>query len=57
LPILWRDQVVGWGNLSVVNGKLVRSFGYVAARAPRDPIYRRALEAELERIRAFLGLR
>jgi uncharacterized protein len=57
LPILWRDQVVGWGNLSVVNGKLVRSFGYVAARAPRDPVYRRALEAELERIRAFLGLR
>jgi uncharacterized protein len=57
LPILWRDQVVGWGNLSVVNGKLVRSFGYVGGRVPRDPAYRRALEAELERIRMFLRLR
>ena len=54
LPILWRDQIVGWGNLSAVGGKLVRSFGYAAGRMPRDPAYRPALEAELERIRTFL---
>lgn len=56
MPILRRDQVIGWGNLSVAGAKLVSSFGYVGGRAPRDPAYRRALEAELERMRAFLGL-
>ncbi|MGD0504288.1 MAG: crosslink repair DNA glycosylase YcaQ family protein [Steroidobacteraceae bacterium] len=56
LPILWRDQVIGWGNLSVVNGRLVCSFGYVGGQAPRDPKYRRGLEAELERMGEFLGL-
>jgi uncharacterized protein YcaQ len=56
LPILWRDQVVGWGNLSVANGKLVSSLGYVGGQAPREPAFRRSLAAELERMRAFLGL-
>src|SRR5262249_13482709 len=32
LPLLWRDRVIGWGNLSV-NGTTLRSdFGYVASR-------------------------
>jgi len=56
LPILWCDRVIGWGNLSVLNGKLACSFGYVGGRAPRDAAFRRALDAELERMRAFLGL-
>ena len=56
LPILWRDRVIGWGNLSVLNGKLACSFGYVGGRAPRDAPFRRALDAELERMQAFLGL-
>jgi hypothetical protein len=55
LPILWRDLVIGWGNLSVVKGRLVCSFGYVGGRPPRDPHYRRELEAELERMKTFLG--
>jgi uncharacterized protein YcaQ len=57
LPVLWRGRVLGWGNLSVVKGKLVSAFGYAAGRAPRDAAYRQALEAELERMRAFLGVR
>ncbi len=56
LPLLWRDQVIGWGNLLVKNGELNSSFGYVAARAPQDPAFARELEAELERMRAFLRL-
>jgi len=55
LPILWRDQVVGWGNLSVANGRLDGSFGYAGGRAPREPTFRRGLAAELERMAAFLG--
>jgi uncharacterized protein YcaQ len=56
LPLLWRDRVIGWGNLSVKNGKLKSEFGYVESRPPRDRAFRRELEAELDRMRAFLGL-
>jgi uncharacterized protein YcaQ len=55
LPMLWRDQVIGWGNLSVEGGKLHAELGYVASR-PRGRGFTRELDAELERIRAFLGL-
>jgi hypothetical protein len=55
LPLMWRDAVIGWGNLSVVNGRLVPALGYANGRAPRDPAFRRALEAELARIEAFLS--
>jgi len=56
LPLLWREQVVGWGNLSVVDGKLVSSFGYASGRAPKDPAFRRERDAELARMEIFLGL-
>ena len=56
LPLLWRDRVIGWGNLSVKNGTLEPAFGYVASRPPRDRAFRRALEDELDRLRLFLGL-
>lgn len=56
LPMLWRDRVIGWGNLSVDNGKLKTEFGYVAGAPPHEANFRRELEAELDRIRVFLGL-
>src|SRR5204863_2924351 len=43
LPLLWRDRIIGWGNLSVENGKLKSEFGYVKSRAPRDRNFRREL--------------
>lgn len=55
LPLLWRDRVIGWGNLSVVNGELRPELGYLDP-APRDRAFRRELEAELDRMRVFLGL-
>jgi len=54
LPLLWRDRVVGWGNISVKNGKLKYEFGYVDSRARHDHSFKRELEAELDRMRAFL---
>jgi len=57
LPLLWRDRVIGWGNLSVKNGELTSEFGYVKSHAPRDRAFKRELQAELDRIRAFLGLK
>jgi uncharacterized protein len=54
LPLLWRDRVVGWANLSVENGALKSEIGYVEGHPPRDPAFKRELEAELERMRVFL---
>ena len=55
LPLLWRDRVIGWGNLSVKIGELKSEFGYVES-PPRDRAFKRELEADLDRMRAFLGL-
>jgi uncharacterized protein YcaQ len=56
LPLLWREQVIGWGNLSVVDGELISAFGYQSGRAPREPAFRSALDDELTRLRTFLRL-
>jgi uncharacterized protein len=55
LPVLWRDRVIGWGNLSIENGELSAGFGWVGS-APRERAFTRELEAEVERVRVFLGL-
>ena len=56
LPLLWRDRVIGWGNLSVKDGELRSTFGYVEAHLQHDQAFTRELEAETDRMRAFLGL-
>ena len=56
LPLLWRDHVIGWGNVAVKNGALRPEIGYVAHRPPRDRAFRPALDEELDRLRRFLGL-
>jgi uncharacterized protein YcaQ len=56
LPLLWHDRIVGWGNLAVIDGALRSSFGYSGGNEPKDAAFRRELEAELARMRAFLGL-
>jgi len=55
LPLLWRDRVIGWGNLAMKNGELQAEFGFADSR-PADASFERELEEELERVRAFLGL-
>jgi uncharacterized protein YcaQ len=56
LPLLWRDRVIGWANVSVKKGTLDSNIGYIASRPPRDPVFRCALDEELNRLRLFLGL-
>lgn len=56
LPLLWRDRIIGWGNVSIDQGVLDARFGYVGA-TPRDRVFRRELDAEVERMRAFLRIR
>lgn len=56
LPLLWRDRVIGWANLSVENCVLKSDLGYVSSGRPRDRAFKHALEAELNRVRTFLRL-
>jgi len=56
MPLLWRDRVVGWANLSVEKGRLKCEFGYVESRAPDDRSFKRELEVELDRMRSFLSI-
>jgi uncharacterized protein YcaQ len=55
LPLLWRDRVIGWGTVTSTAGRVDVQLGYVTGRAPRDRAFRPALDAELARLRAFLG--
>ncbi len=54
LPLLWRDAVIGWGNLSVREGCLDVDIGLVAGRIV-EPDLRTAIRTELERMTRFLG--
>ena len=54
LPLLWRDEVIGWGNVAAEGGKMKAQLGYVSGRVPRDAVFKRELAAELERLETFL---
>ena len=53
MPLLWRDRVIGWANLSMKGGELKAEFGHVGSK-PEDRSFKRELELELERMRSFL---
>ncbi|PYL49926.1 MAG: cytoplasmic protein [Verrucomicrobia bacterium] len=57
LPLLWRDRVIGWTNLMMKNGELLADTGFAQGRPPKDRAFQCELDAELARIRFFLGLR
>lgn len=56
LPLLWRGQVIGWGNLQVVDGRLRADLGYVSGQAPKEKDFRQALDDELADMAACLGV-
>lgn len=55
LPMLWRDQVIGWANVAQRDGRLQVQTGYVKGQAPRERAFAVALDAELARMATFLG--
>jgi uncharacterized protein YcaQ len=55
LPLLWRENIIGWANLSTTSGGLQAEFGYVKTK-PRERAFKRELEAELQRMRTFLSI-
>lgn len=56
MPLLWRDRVIGWGNLSVADGALNAELGYVAGRRPREAFFSKALALELKSFAFFLNV-
>ncbi|MBS1957111.1 MAG: YcaQ family DNA glycosylase [Cyanobacteria bacterium SZAS-4] len=55
LPLLWRDDIIGWANVRVVNGAMDVDLGFVSKR-PRDALFKSELEKEIERMKYFLRL-
>jgi uncharacterized protein YcaQ len=55
MPLLWRDQVIGWANLNTKLGSLSSQLGFVKT-APKEKSFTRALEDELQRMIVFLKL-
>lgn len=55
LPMLWGDRVIGWANVSVANGALRVQTGYAGGAPPREAAFNRELDAEVARMREFLG--
>ncbi|RPH59891.1 MAG: winged helix-turn-helix domain-containing protein [Acidobacteria bacterium] len=56
LPLLWRDRVIGCGNVSVTRGTLHFAFGHLESRPTGDRRFNRELDAELDRMLVFLRL-
>jgi uncharacterized protein YcaQ len=46
LPLLWRDRIVGWANVTYKGGRLSADIGF-AGKRPRGRAFARAFEREL----------
>jgi uncharacterized protein len=57
LPLLWGARVIGWANVAQTEDELDVNVGYVTGTAPKGRNFKRELEAEIERMRTFLGKR
>jgi hypothetical protein len=56
MPLLWGDNIAGWANASMRDGRLVVETGFAGAR-PQGAAFKSELEAETARLAAFLGVR
>ncbi len=56
MPLLYADDVIGWGNARVEDGALVVDVGFERG-PPDDPAFPDALAHEVARLAAFLGVR
>ncbi|HEY1685155.1 MAG TPA: crosslink repair DNA glycosylase YcaQ family protein [Tepidisphaeraceae bacterium] len=53
MPLLWRDAIIGWVNISNVAGNFRVEPGYIKA-VPDDTKFQSALDAEVHRFQQFL---
>jgi uncharacterized protein YcaQ len=55
MPLLWKDDIVGWANATVREGRLNIDVGF-AKSFPRSAAFRHELKAESKRLASFLGI-
>lgn len=55
MPMLWGDQVLGWANLKVINGRVQHELGFAGPR-PRGKDFQLALNQALQHMQQFLNL-
>jgi uncharacterized protein YcaQ len=55
MPLLWRDMVVGWVNISAMKGQFSVKPGFIEGK-PANPVFRQAFAQEVERFRRFLAV-
>jgi uncharacterized protein YcaQ len=55
MPMLWGEQIVGWANLKVVDGRLQHELGFTGPQ-PRGKAFRPALDEALQHMHEFLQL-
>jgi uncharacterized protein len=53
MPMLWGEQILGWGNLKVVDGRLQHELGF-AGPQPRGNAFQVALDEALQQMQEFL---
>ena len=54
MPLLWRDDIIGWTNINRSKSELDFEFGYVTSK-PKEKVFDVELEKEVERFREFYG--
>jgi uncharacterized protein len=55
MPMLWGEQMLGWANLKVLDGRLQHELGFNGLR-PRSRAFRLALDQALQRMQEFLEI-
>jgi uncharacterized protein YcaQ len=55
MPMLWGEQILGWANLKVVDGRLQHELGFAGPR-PRGSAFQLALDEALQHMQEFLEL-
>ena len=55
MPMLWGEQIPGWANLKVVDGRLQHELGFAGPR-PRGRAFQFALDEALQQMKQFLEL-
>jgi len=55
MPMLWREDIIGWANARVKSEGLNIEVGFVNRR-PKEADFQTELDAEIARLAAFLGL-
>ncbi|MEM1294341.1 MAG: crosslink repair DNA glycosylase YcaQ family protein [Verrucomicrobiota bacterium] len=55
MPVLWREEIIGWANATVERGRLMVKIDYLSRR-PDEVEYQEAVQQEIFQLTSFLNL-